>query len=129
MSAFNIALSGLTAASTGIDVVSNNIANANTVGFKSSPAEFADVYAAGSVNLNQTSVGENSGTVVQGTAASAGFGSIQSGALGSSNVDLTTQLVNMITEQRASKPTRSRLPPPTSCRRLSSTLRTDRTYK
>ena len=58
MSAFNIALSGLTAASTGLDVVSNNIANADTVGFKSSRAQFADVYAAGAVNLNQTSVGE-----------------------------------------------------------------------
>ena len=42
-----------------------------------------------------------SGNVVQGTAASAGFGSIQSGALESSNVDLTTELVNMITAQRA----------------------------
>jgi flagellar hook protein FlgE len=45
MSAFNIALSGLTAASTDLDVVSNNVANADTVGFKSSRAEFADVYA------------------------------------------------------------------------------------
>jgi flagellar hook protein FlgE len=42
-----------------------------------------------------------SGTVVSGTAASAGFGTIQSGALESSNVDLTTELVNMITAQRA----------------------------
>jgi flagellar hook protein FlgE len=42
-----------------------------------------------------------SGTVVQGTAGSAGFGSVQAGALESSNVDLTTELVNMITEQRA----------------------------
>jgi flagellar hook protein FlgE len=41
-----------------------------------------------------------SGTVVQGTASSAGFGSIQAGALESSNVDLTTELVNMITAQR-----------------------------
>jgi flagellar hook protein FlgE len=39
--------------------------------------------------------------MVQGTAGSAGFGSIQSGALESSNVDLTTELVNMITQQRA----------------------------
>ncbi len=37
----------------------------------------------------------------QGTATSAGFGSIQAGALEASNVDLTTQLVNMITAQRA----------------------------
>jgi flagellar hook protein FlgE len=39
--------------------------------------------------------------VVQGTAGSAGFGTVQSGALEDSNVDLTTELVNMITEQRA----------------------------
>jgi flagellar hook protein FlgE len=58
MSAFNIALSGLTAASSDLDVVSNNIANADTIGFKSSRAEFADVYAAGAVDLNQSSVGE-----------------------------------------------------------------------
>jgi flagellar hook protein FlgE len=42
-----------------------------------------------------------SGTHVSGTAGSAGFGSVQSGALESSNVDLTTELVNMITAQRA----------------------------
>ncbi len=58
MSAFSIALSGLTAASTDLDVMSNNVANADTIGFKSSRAEFADVYAAGAVNLNQSSVGE-----------------------------------------------------------------------
>ncbi len=58
MASFNIALSGLTAASTELDVVSNNIANADTVGFKSSRTEFADVYAAGSVNLNEDAVGQ-----------------------------------------------------------------------
>jgi flagellar hook protein FlgE len=42
-----------------------------------------------------------SGTVVQGTAGSAGFGTVQASALENSNVDLTTELVNMITEQRA----------------------------
>jgi flagellar hook protein FlgE len=41
-----------------------------------------------------------SGNVIQGAAGSTGFGNIQSGALESSNVDLTTQLVNMITAQR-----------------------------
>jgi len=53
--------------------------------------------------LGDTSWSEtfDSGNVVQGTAASAGFGSIQSGALESSNVDLTSELVNMITAQRA----------------------------
>jgi len=42
-----------------------------------------------------------SGTSVQGTAGSAGFGSVQASSLENSNVDLTTELVNMITEQRA----------------------------
>lgn len=42
---FQIALSGLNAASTDLQVTSNNIANANTTGFKSSRAEFADVFS------------------------------------------------------------------------------------
>ena len=58
MSSFSIALSGLTASNSDLDVTANNIANANTVGFKSSVAEFADVYAAGAVNLNTSSTGE-----------------------------------------------------------------------
>jgi flagellar hook protein FlgE len=58
MSSFNIALSGLTAATSELDVTSNNIANANTVGFKESRAEFADVFASGAVNLNTSQIGE-----------------------------------------------------------------------
>ena len=42
-----------------------------------------------------------SGAVIHGTAQSANLGTIQSGALESSNVDLTKELVNMITAQRA----------------------------
>ncbi|NML32062.1 flagellar hook-basal body complex protein [Paraburkholderia antibiotica] len=38
-------LSGLSASSSDLDVIGNNIANANTVGFKSGTAEFADMYA------------------------------------------------------------------------------------
>lgn len=41
---FATALSGLNAASTSLQVIGNNIANANTTGFKESRAEFADVY-------------------------------------------------------------------------------------
>ena len=55
---FNIALSGLSAANTALDVTSNNVANANTVGFKNSQAEFADVYSSGAVNLNTSTSGE-----------------------------------------------------------------------
>ncbi|WP_211827073.1 flagellar hook protein FlgE [Kistimonas asteriae] len=42
---FGIGLSGMKAAKQDLEVVSNNIANSNTVGFKSSRVEFADVYA------------------------------------------------------------------------------------
>jgi flagellar hook protein FlgE len=55
---FSIALSGLSAANTALDVTSNNIANANTVGFKDSQAEFGDVYSSGAVNLNTSTSGE-----------------------------------------------------------------------
>jgi flagellar hook protein FlgE len=41
-----------------------------------------------------------SGQALRGQAGNSGFGLIQSGALESSNVDITTQLVNMITAQR-----------------------------
>jgi flagellar hook protein FlgE len=43
--AFQQGLSGLNVYSKALDVVSNNIANASTVGFKASQAHFADVYA------------------------------------------------------------------------------------
>jgi flagellar hook protein FlgE len=42
----------------------------------------------------------SSGQVVRGTAGASGFGLVQSGALEASNVDITAQLVNMITAQR-----------------------------
>ena len=52
---FNIGLSGLYAANKQLDVTGNNIANVNTNGFKSSRAEFADVYA----GSNRLGVGKN----------------------------------------------------------------------
>jgi flagellar hook protein FlgE len=44
-------LSGLNAASADLNVTANNIANANTTGFKSSRAEFADVFAVGAQQI------------------------------------------------------------------------------
>jgi flagellar hook protein FlgE len=41
---FNTALSGIQAASTDLGIIGNNIANSATTGFKSSRAEFADVF-------------------------------------------------------------------------------------
>jgi len=43
--AFQQGLSGLNAAAHNLEVIGNNVANANTVGFKQSRTEFADVYA------------------------------------------------------------------------------------
>jgi flagellar hook protein FlgE len=43
---FQQGLSGLNAAAKNLDVIGNNIANSNTVGFKASTAQFSDVYAA-----------------------------------------------------------------------------------
>jgi len=54
---FQIALSGLNAATTDLEVTGNNIANANTVGFKQSRAEYADVYANSVQDLSATSSG------------------------------------------------------------------------
>ncbi len=42
---FQQALSGLSAAQVSLDTIGNNVANASTVGFKGSTAEFADLYA------------------------------------------------------------------------------------
>ena len=41
---FQQGLSGLNAASKSLSVIGNNIANASTVGFKRSEAQFADLY-------------------------------------------------------------------------------------
>jgi flagellar hook protein FlgE len=60
-------LSGLTASSNNLDVIGNNIANANTVGFKQSTAEFADLYANTIANTvsDQIGLGTQLATVEQ----------------------------------------------------------------
>src|SRR5471032_818831 len=64
---FQQGLSGLDGASQSLDVIGNNIANASTVGFKSSTAEFADVYAnsLNSVSGNTAGIGVSVGTIAQ----------------------------------------------------------------
>src|SRR3984885_15794691 len=83
MSSFSIALSGLTASSSDLDITANNIANSDTVGFKESRAEFADVYASGAVNLNTSITGE--GVRLSDTAQQFTQGNISTS---SSNLDL-----------------------------------------
>ena len=64
--AFQQGLSGLNAAAKGLDVIGNNIANSNTVGFKASEAEFADVYANSLVGAgNLVGIGTQVSSVAQ----------------------------------------------------------------
>ena len=55
--AFNIALSGLNAASSDLRITGNNIANSSTVGFKASRAEFADVYSSSLLGAGDNQIG------------------------------------------------------------------------
>ena len=54
---FQQGLSGLNAASKQLDVIGNNVANGSTVGFKSSRAEFADLYASSLAATANTQAG------------------------------------------------------------------------
>ena len=54
---FNIGLSGLYAANKQLDVTGNNIANVATAGFKSSRAEFEDVYSATRLGTGSKTIG------------------------------------------------------------------------
>ncbi len=56
MAGFNTAVTGLKAATTDLDVTGNNIANASTVGFKSSRTEFGDIYATAVVGAGSSNV-------------------------------------------------------------------------
>ena len=54
---FQQGLSGLNATSKNLEVIGNNVANANTYGAKSSRAEFADMYAGALGNSGNTNIG------------------------------------------------------------------------
>ncbi|MDI9245206.1 flagellar hook protein FlgE [Marinobacter sp. CHS3-4] len=72
--AFNTGLSGLRASQVDLDVTGNNIANASTVGFKGSRAEFGDLYASGFLSGGSNTVGD--GVRVQDVKQSFGQGNI-----------------------------------------------------
>jgi len=72
---FNTALTGLNAATADLNVTSNNIANVNTTGFKSSRAEFADVYAVSAFGSSNTAIG--SGVVLNNVAQQFKQGNLQ----------------------------------------------------
>ncbi|KTD48939.1 flagellar hook protein FlgE [Legionella rubrilucens] len=54
---FGTAISGLQAATSDLEVIGNNIANASTTGFKMSRAEFADVYSTGAFGGGRYAIG------------------------------------------------------------------------
>ncbi len=71
---FQQSLSGLNAASKNLEIIGNNVSNANTVGFKSSRAQFADIYANSLLGSGKNSAGI--GVTVQSIAQQFGQGNI-----------------------------------------------------
>lgn len=55
---FDIALTGLSAAQNDLEVISNNIANSETTGFKRSRADFSDIYASSEFGVSSNSIGQ-----------------------------------------------------------------------
>ena len=72
--AFDTAISGINAATSDLGVISNNIANSSTVGFKSSRAEFADVYATSLLGAGSNAIGK--GVSLSGVTQEFGQGNI-----------------------------------------------------
>ena len=77
---FGQGVSGINAAAANLDVIGNNIANANTVGYKQSTAQFADVYAGTNIGL-----GTKVNTVIQ---------SFTQGSISSSNNSLDVAITS-----------------------------------
>ena len=86
------ALSGLTAFSTQIDVIANNVANVNTNGFKKSRTELVAVETGGVLPVIQKN--QSAGPFILNNT---GYGPAQ---LELSNVDLAEEAVNQIIGQR-----------------------------
>jgi len=72
---FQQGISGLNAAARNLEVIGNNIANANTVGAKESRAEFADVYA--NASLHQITSSPGMGVQIAAVTQQFGQGSIR----------------------------------------------------
>src|SRR5277367_6467197 len=72
MRALNTAGAGMLAQQTNLDVISNNLANANTTGFKAQRAQFADL-------MYQTSATSSAETNGRPTAVQVGLGSLWTG--------------------------------------------------
>ena len=92
-------LTGINIDSTG--VVQARFTNGNSVNLgQIALANFANPQGLQQIGNQSWAQTFASGAPVSGTAGQAGLGTVQSGALEESNVDITAQLVNMITAQR-----------------------------
>jgi len=76
MAGFSTAVTGLKASTTMLDVAGNNIANASTVGFKSSRTEFGDIYATAVVGAGSSNI-PGSGVTVTDIAQDFSAGTIE----------------------------------------------------
>lgn len=56
--AFDTAVSGIKASTAELGIIGNNLANSSTTGFKSSRAEFSDVYAASVLGVGANAIGK-----------------------------------------------------------------------
>ena len=90
----------------GIDISDTGIVNARFTNGNSQPlgqiaiANFANPQGLQQLGNTQWAETFASGQALRGQAGNSGFGLVQSGALEAANVDVTEQLVNMITAQR-----------------------------
>src|SRR3954453_2525810 len=65
LGAIYIGLSGMDAYSQGLQTISNNVANLNTLGYKSQTINFSDVYSTGGGGLTFADSGRSSGAGVR----------------------------------------------------------------
>ncbi len=84
MAGFNTAVTGIKATTTALDVAGNNIANASTVGFKATRAEFSDIYSTQVVGAGSSNVA-GAGVLVSDLAQDFSSGTIE---FTNSNLDL-----------------------------------------
>jgi len=91
---------------TGVDISDSGLVRATYSNGQAIPigklalANFANVQALNKIGSTAWKETSDSGSVIAGEAGTGSFGNIQSGALETSNVDLTRELVGLITAQR-----------------------------
>jgi flagellar hook protein FlgE len=89
MSSFSIALSGLSASSNALNIISNDLANLNTVGYKDQQANFEDLFYQNlGTNGSGDPIQEGMGTTIGSTSTNYSDGTVQSTGV-PSNVAIT----------------------------------------